>query len=384
MSSQNQFDRILGMLHEAALGDVQWAVPASLINEAVRTNGNNLAILHGSLPTDVEMSFARSCYGRRRRKDYEERYLTHFFHRDEAVPRGMRLPDSQLTPVGQLYTAAERKTSPVYNGSRKIRKGLYVRLGGAGGPSIVWGIAESTEPGGDWHSTQIRMIERLLPHLRQFVRVRRELAHAGALGSSFGEFLEGDRLGVIQLDRRARIVAANDRALGLLRQGGGLCDRGGSLHAAMRADNDALERLLARALSPFGVQASAGSMTIRRRTAPTRLVVHVTPVPKRERDFRARRVAALVLVVDPESRPRIDARLVAEVLNLTPAESQLATLVATGRTVCDIAAMTARTEGTVRWHLKSIFRKLGISRQSDLVRRVLSLEGFPARRRPRE
>ena len=379
MSRQNQFDRILGTLHEAALGDVEWAVPASLINEVVGTNGNSLAIGHGTLPPEVELSFAQACY-RRRRRDYEERYFKHFFHRDEAVPRILCLPDGELTPTAQLYTREERKTSPVYNGSRKIRKGLYVRLDGMDGSSIVWCIAESTEPGGDWHSTQTRMIEHLLPHLRQFARVRAMLVDAGALGSSLGELLESDRFGVIQLDRRAGIVAANDAALGLLRQEGGLCDRGGFLHAAMPADDDAWQRLLARALPPYGVEASAGSMTIGRPNARTRLAVYVTPVPKRERDYRAQRVAALVLIVDPESRPRINAGLVGEALNLTPAESRLATLVAAGRSVREIAATTGRTEGTVRWHLKRIFRKQGISRQADLVRQVLSLEGMPRSR----
>ena len=47
--------------------------------------------------------------------------------------------------------------------------------------------------------------------------------------------------------------------------------------------------------------------------------------------------AALVLVVDPEERPRIDPRLVAEVLGLTPAESELAVMLSQGKTVRDIA-----------------------------------------------
>ena len=123
-------------------------------------------------------------------------------------------------------------------------------------------------------------------------------------------------------------------------------------------------------------------MTIGRPGTRTRLVVHITPVPERERDFRAQQVAALVLVVDPESRPRINAELVAQALDLTPAESRLAAMVAAGRAVRDIAAATGRTESTIRWHLKRIFRKQGISRQEDLVRRVLSLEGVPALRSP--
>ena len=206
MSDRDQYEHILRAMQGAALGDVQWSAPALLINEVVGTNGNSLGILHGDRSPEAEISFARCCYGSRRR-DYEERYLTHFFHRDEAVPRVLGLPDGQLTPIGQMYTEKERKTSPVYNGSLRIRKGFCVRLDGVGGSSIAWCIAESTEPGGDWRSTQTRMIERLLPHLRQFVRVRAMLADAGALGSSLGEVLEGDRLGVIQLDRRGDIVA---------------------------------------------------------------------------------------------------------------------------------------------------------------------------------
>lgn len=377
MSRQDQFERILEKVHEAALGDVPWAVPASMINASVQTHATNLAVYEGLSAADLEFSLVRSCYGSRRREDVEHRYMTRFVRRDEAVPRIMRLPDGRLTPTGQLYTEQEKRTSPVYNGSRRIREGLYVRLDGLGGSNIVWILADSIERGGGWSSTQTAMIESLLPHVRQFARVRDVLADARALGSTLEELLENARSSVIQLDRRARIVAANDRARGLLRQDAGLSDLGGFLHASIPGENDALQRLLAGALPPHGVPACAGSMTIGRPDARTRLVVDVTPVIGREWDVRARRVAALVLIVDPASRPRIDTALVAEALDLTPAESRLATMVACGRTVRQIAATTGRTENTVRWHLKKIFRKQRIARQADLVRRVLALEGLP-------
>ena len=74
--------------------------------------------------------------------------------------------------------------------------------------------------------------------------------------------------------------------------------------------------------------------------------------------------------------PRIDARLVQAALDLTPAESRLAVMVAAGQHARDIAARTGRSEATVRWHIQNIFRKQGISGQADLVRRVLSLAGL--------
>ena len=94
-------------------------------------------------------------------------------------------------------------------------------------------------------------------------------------------------------------------------------------------------------------------------------------------DARPRRVAALVLVVDPAMRSIVDPGLVGAVLGLTPAESQIAVLLARNRTIRDIAAATGRSEGTVRWHAKRTLGKLGLSRQVELVQLVMSLSDVP-------
>ena len=54
---------------------------------------------------------------------------------------------------------------------------------------------------------RVGTIGHLLPHLRQFVRVRQALVDARAVGASFAALLENTRCGVIQLDRRARSLA---------------------------------------------------------------------------------------------------------------------------------------------------------------------------------
>ena len=63
----------------------------------------------------------------------------------------------------------------------------------------------------------------------------------------------------------------------------------------------------------------------------------------------------------------------AETLGLTLAESRVATALAEGSNVRDIAAATRRKESTVRWFVKQIYEKQGISRQADLVRLGMSL-----------
>ena len=307
------------------------------------------------------------------------------------MPRVARLPDGELVRMTELYTEEELKTSAAYNEALPrggYQHGLNVRLDGPDGTSIVWVLADSIERGG-WGVSQIGLIENLLPHIRRYVRVRRALARAEALGSSLAAMLENTRIGVIHLGRDANIVAANDRARDILRLGDGLLDAGGQLSAWLPPENARLKQMLAAALRPSGGNPVGGSMTIRRRPLLPRLTVHVNPVTAREWDFGRRDTAALVLVVEQENHAKFDVVVenqinrahVSAMLGLTPAETQVAALLAEGETVRSIAAATKRKESSIRWHLGRIFKKNDISRQSELVRLVLSLTELQADRR---
>ena len=66
----------------------------------------------------------------------------------------------------------------------------------------------------------------------------------------------------------------------------------------------------------------------------------------------------------------------AATLGLTPLEGQVAVWLAEGKTVRELAAARGRQVDTIHWHLKQIYQKLGIARQADLVRLVLSVAAF--------
>ena len=100
--------------------------------------------------------------------------------------------------------------------------------------------------------------------------------------------------------------------------------------------------------------------------------MHVKPVGVPQADYGARHVAALVLIVDPSRRLRLDPTVVATTLGLTPTESQLAVGLAEGQSVRDMAEATGLTEGTTYWHMKQIYQKRSISRT---VQREMMLNG---------
>ncbi len=375
MSEREPFDAILAALHEAVFDDAGWPVAAGLVDEACRVKGNLLTWGAGTSPDNHVVHLHRICYRGERWPDAERGYFEEYFTRDERVPRLRALPDSRPVHAAELFTCEERKTSAVWNEALPLagmRDGLTVRLDGPGGSRIFWSLADPTD-GDGWSTGQVRTFERLLPHLRQFVRVRHALAGAGGLNAPLGALLDNTAAGAVQLDRRKRIVAANDRALDLLKGEDGLFDSDGLLHARRTADNDRLQRLLAGALPPLPAAGIGGSLVVARPNGLLPLVLHVIPLGPCENGIPTASVAALVLVVDPSARLTIDPALVAATLDLSPAQCRVAVLVAEGRSVRDIAEVIGRSENTVRWHIRRIFEKLDISRLSQLVQLVRTL-----------
>ena len=377
MSGQDLFERITTTLNGAVFDDTLWKDAAGLIDKAAAATGNYLVTGDGAAPGDIDIFFARFCFGGHRNEELEREYFEVYHPVDERLERIRKLPDGQVVHTPSLLTAEEAKTSIMHNEvlpRSHSRDGLHVRLDGPRGSRIVWAIGDPVD-GRGWSSAQVRTIERVLPHVRQFVRVREALLDAGALGASLLELLENRRIGVIQLDLRARVLAVNDCARELLRNDRGLAVEDRVLSAAAPDEDEALQRLLAGALPTLGGSGSGGSMIVSGPVSTARLVLHVRPMDAA--DSRPSRVSVLVLLVDPARRLGIGPERVAALLGISPAQSELAIALAEGRSIGEIAAATGRSHRTLRWHLKNIFARHKLSRQVELERLVRSLAGVP-------
>lgn len=79
------------------------------------------------------------------------------------------------------------------------------------------------------------------------------------------------------------------------------------------------------------------------------------------------------ITVHDSNRPLIpDLDLLRSAYSLTHAEARLASLLAQGLTIDETTESLCISRHTVRAHLRALFLKTGVSRQADLVRKVLS------------
>ena len=181
MSDQDAFERTLRMMHDAMLDDALWPAASALIDEACGVKGNDLLVGEGP-ENDVRARFVGVYSRGQRREDLEREYLENYRPVDERVPRLRQLPDGRPVHARDLFTAEELKTSPVYNEALLrggSQDGLSVRLKVADGSHAAWCVGDPVDSDG-WGSPRFAMVTALLPHVRQFVRVRQALVRADA------------------------------------------------------------------------------------------------------------------------------------------------------------------------------------------------------------
>ena len=380
MNRQDAFDRVIDSLNRAMLDEALWLPTSALIDEALGSKGNHLVFSNQSWNEDIDVFFMRFCYRGEHHTALEREYFQTYYPVDDHLPGLRRLPDGEIAHVRDTFRGQDLAKSVMYNEGMPrygFQNGLNVRMDGPLESRIIFGVADPIDAS-DWSSEQLDFVKRLLPHIRQFVRVRLALIESGVLATTLGRLLEHAGTGVIHLDRRGRIVAANDWARALLLRYDGLSDQGGMLQAVTPEDDSRLQELLAGALPRFGARGESGSMMVRGPSLWSKTVLHVMPVARSEADFGSPGVGAVVLIVEPAvDRWGIEPDRVGILLGLTPAESKVAVALAQGKTIRDIMVATGRSESTIRWHLKHIYAKHGLSRQAELVQLVMLVAGSP-------
>ena len=171
-----------------------------------------------------------------------------------------------------------------------------------------------------------------------------------------------DGLGTV----RAMTPAAED----MLRAHPTLRTSSGRLGSSSPADDRRLQLALREVLG--GAGPASLRVPIRSNPAGRLLLVEVLRLPRQDwaMHFAAR---ALVRLRDPGDAPAPDAKLLAELFSLTPAEAQVAAALAQGSTREEIALSRRVSHETVRAQLKSLYLKAGCQRESQLVLLLRSL-----------
>src|SRR4051794_32459424 len=181
--------------------------------------------------------------------------------------------------------------------------------------------------------------------------------------------------GIMVVDAHRKVLAANRVATDILQTGDALVERQSVLRAYQREDDERLTQVLAEAIAVRSNAAWSGCIRLSRRSGKSAYTAILSPrVEAADVMSTVGNRAALITITDPGREHSSGlVKVLQQAFGLTPAEAQTASLVGSGLSPQDAADQLGLTVGTIRSELKSIFAKVGISRQSELASAVARL-----------
>lgn len=221
------------------------------------------------------------------------------------------------------------------------------------------------------------LVEKLIPHLQRALNLHLKFTQLRSNADGLEAALDALDHAVFGLDREGKVVLSNRQAEQLAQAGDGIKLSKGFLIATEFGDNPRLQFQLAGAVatSAGGGTSAGGSLHLHRRPGRSSLSLTVTPFVSSSMLGNGRQLAALVFVTDPARKPVSRSSTLRSLYQLAPAEARIADSLTEGLDVAAISEANGYTEATVRFYLKSIFRKTGVKRQSELLKLILRLPG---------
>jgi DNA-binding CsgD family transcriptional regulator len=276
--------------------------------------------------------------------------------------------------------ASERMTDAQWRGSALFRD--YLRQGQAADAGHAMGVNIVAQAGTTallrlyrfqdlppFGAEDKRQLAMFVPHIKQAMALTAHLNDNALHMRIYEEGLERLNIGVIVLDEADQLLRTNPTARQMLENADGLRLSGRHLVAASGAETRDLQRVLAGVREhPRRVMAMCLSRPSGRRKLAA--VVRSFPLAK-ALDGHARPALAIFLRdPDVDAEPAHD--IARQLFDFTPAEAQLAIELLNGLSLDEAVAKLGILRNTGRAHLRAIFSKTGVTRQSELVRVLLN------------
>ncbi len=217
----------------------------------------------------------------------------------------------------------------------------------------------------------------------EFRRLVHHMANAERLGRAIDEraldwelpqrILDNMAVGALVADQTGQVRFANAAAEEILAENDGLSQRDGRIQAARSFETNSLVAALRDvAVAGRADKRDGGALLIARPSGKLPYALVVMPLAAAIAG-EAKAVRALVFVSDLAHRNNELAPRLSQLFGLSKAEARVAAGIAEGRRLTEIAQEFDVRMPTVRTQLRAVLKKVGASRQADLVRIVLAL-----------
>jgi DNA-binding CsgD family transcriptional regulator len=373
---QETIERVCELLYEAAAVTDTWPRALAALADATGAVNAHFAVWNGRENKSDFFASARPDRG------WETLYTTYY----GAIAPCRHLLDDK--PVGE-WIASHRYFDQDFVRRSEYFNDFLLKIGGLYSvkgrvfetPSrdsyAIAGVLRSPTTGPLDPDEIARLAQALNGHLRRAAALHHKLSAARPNGRLLEAAVDHLSVGVLIVNWRGRLLAANRTAQSMLLTGDALTERNGILKARHQDDHDQLTRSLAAVTRSKRLWTS-NCIRLSRQSGKPPYLATIAPLTEAvDLNSMGGDRAALIIIHEPDRRDSSDLQnALKQAFGLTPAEAHTAALVGSGLAPQDVADRSGKSVSTVRSELKKVFAKLDVSRQSELAALVAQIAVF--------
>lgn len=363
--SLSDFSELLAAIYEGPLETVPWKSALDLLRRHLRASYVTLMLRPPSADLAPLMVNSAGDWPITREAEYNKHYY--------ALDPFVDLPPDRVVTVEELIGEANWRESEFYQQFLKpldILHALGADIRTDDGIECRLRVARPhREP--PFSENDKALCTVVLPHLKRAVRLHSQLEVVDSERRLYAGTVDRMLVGTVMLDETGSVLKSNPVADEMIREGDGLRLVNGALRADVAAENRELQRLVRQALNG-ATPAVVSAISITRKSARGKLGVLIRSLPNAGSSKTKRRPSCALFIRDAERKSEASREMVRRLFDLTPAESSLALALANGLTLDEAADGLNIRKNTARAHLRAIFSKIGVTRQTTLVRVLLS------------
>ena len=229
---------------------------------------------------------------------------------------------------------------------------------------------------GEWDEGEIRVVREILPHLSRALTIHSEFTHLRIRQDALLKGLDRLVIGLIVYDRHAQVVYINPTARSIIDEHPAFQIYENNIVLANTEEDRKLKNsiMTAASIDPDDSWKQSVAIGVTHAKCESPLPMLVTPMHAHmitsDLDYEGAKVA--VFLSDPNVKHPISADSLSSVYGLTPSEAQVSISLVNGHNIEQIAKASNHSTHTIRSQLKSVFRKTGVARQSELIKLLLS------------
>lgn len=219
-----------------------------------------------------------------------------------------------------------------------------------------------------------QLLKLLYPHFSRALRIHREFHRLKTHQQSLHEALSRFMIGLLIIGPDGRVTYQNPVAETLMSRHAGLRLINGKPRAHFADEDHRLQALIKSMLhsDSRNPDSPAQALGVHHPNREMNMNIMISPLKSSDAPHAQHPGSVVLYLSDPDSALNLPANALQSLYKMTPKESSVAISLANGLSPSQISEQHGVSVDTVRSHLKNIYSKMGVNKQQDVIRVLLS------------